>query len=134
MSEFLDNLKEGDKVVLRNRRLDTFGRRTGPAIYTVKRIPPKRSKIVLAAADGSELEVKGGWNGMARLEPYTPEIDAEILLNDALIKAKNRAWQLTEQLRYFERQADDLPPEEIARFLEASKHLVILLKPYTEKK
>lgn len=127
---FLAGLKPGDKVVLRNRKLDTWGRRHGPTIYTVARIPPKRSKMVLVDPKGVELEVKGGWNGMARIEPYTDEVLVEIKRDSAVLTAKARAYRIHDQLRTFDQKALDLSPDQIARFLEHTKMLAVFLDAF----
>ncbi len=147
--KWLDSLKPGDKFVMKTRHLDTFGRRRGPRIYQVVKIPPKRSKFVVRAllqdgnADGQEFEIKGHGTYITGggfhkdyddMLPYTPEVDEQIIKDNFFIRSKNRAGELQELCRLYER-LEEIPHEEVAAFIAASKDLLVLLRkrfPKTE--
>jgi hypothetical protein len=134
-NEFLDNLKPGDLVVIRNRRLDTWGRRTGPVVYRVQNITPKRSRFDLLSSTGTELKLSGrGYDGPAAMEPYEPKVLDEIERDNKFLRAKNRAWKMHEQLRVFEQTLTERTPEEIASFLELTKQVELFLLNHVKEK
>lgn len=134
-SEFLDSLKEGDLVVIRNRRLDTWGRRSGPAIYRVQKITPKRTQFFLLSSAGTELKLSGrGYDGLAAMQPYEPKVLDEIERDTKALRAQNRAWKMHEQLRSFERSIWERTPEEIAAFLEVTKQVELFLLNHVKEK
>jgi len=142
--KFLDSLKPGSQFVLRNRRLDTFGRRHGPQIYEVVKITPKRTKFTVRRIGSTEeFDIKGHGThvvggGFGRewfpMLPYSQDIDAEMARNTAFIVSKNRASRMEGNLHLFER-LEEIDHERVEEFLRLSHDLDAFLRkmfPKTE--
>jgi hypothetical protein len=137
-NQFLEGLKVGDQVVVRDRYLSE--REYGPRIYRVEYITPKRSRFDLIIKGGLEMvsfdkngcrRTGGGWHSETFvIEPVSPGIGEEIAKDSVLILLNNRRqavgndllkMDLTQGFTHEERQtllnllnqiADILCPEE----------------------
>jgi hypothetical protein len=139
MSEktFLDALKPGDKVAVKDRALNSFARDFGYRIYTVVKISPKRTKFSCQNVAGETVDfVDFDKHGSHRtgsgfhshyfdMEPVTEETYASIKRDTALIEAKRLASGLEGHLIAFQR--DNNPdPIKVERFLESCYELKVL--------
>jgi hypothetical protein len=135
-SNFLDALKPGDKVAVKSRRLDAFGRNTGYRIYTVEKISAKRTKFSCqGSGDNISLDFdkhgghrtgSGAWSTYLHMEPVTEETLTSIKRDTAVIKARVLASKLETALVKFHREEN---PDmfKVENFLEASEKLRLLL-------
>lgn len=139
--EFLRTCKAGDKAIVRDRRMDTFGRTYGYRIYTLTNVPPKRSKFVAKAPDGQEVEfnkhgvvrIGGTWGESFYLEAFHEEALISIEEDDKRLKALHRAERMETEFHTLVRNFKMLNKEEIDRFLEVSKNMELFLQGHLYK-
>lgn len=140
--EFIANLKVGDKVASRTRRLNNgFRSEYGYQVFTVKKITPSRTKFVVLCPDstewtfgkdGSYKSGSGMFSHFFYLGPVTPEVMESIRLDNIRIKSDNRKWRLLkklEEVRDSFTQKDEFFHLE---FLSASDQLMALLDKHTK--
>jgi len=134
---WLASLKVGDRVVLRNRRVDgEFGPPNGPAVYRIECITAKRTRFDLVNHTG-QLSLnrhgmlktgKGAWSHSFRMEPHTPSIDAEIARDDQRIRTSRQLGELAGLLSHRELKIQTFTPETLNTLLTLSGDLIKLLQ------
>lgn len=125
-SEFLESLKVGDQVVVRNRRLDTWNRNHGPNIYTVVSFTPKRKKFVLRDAGNRTLDLSD--RQLAGIEPLTAAARKEHDDDTVRIRARAVASKMLYLLPRFEEFSHSESIEGLIAFLDSTELLMEYLK------
>lgn len=109
-SEFLLSLQVGEQVLLKDRRLDVWGRDLGFQVYVVESLSAKRTKIVLRHPDG-RLKTLDKFQCM-RICPVTAEALAEIAEDTKRILARRLLSDVTDALSKLDRQTT-VPAEQL---------------------
>lgn len=89
-------LKPGSEVALRDRKVDTWGRRSGYTLYRVVKITPKRSRFDLQSWGGRDRSLSA--SEAIDLEPITNEILESIRADNAFLRAQTVLYKATEAL------------------------------------
>jgi len=132
--EFIDSLKVGDLVAVRNRRLDAFGKDLGYVIYKVMYITPKRTRFdIWAEGWNTRTADKRGFitGTYSRMMPVTDEIRASIDVDTQRIKASRRVDVVLKSSKLFDEHQEE--PSFVAEFLDATEPIKNLMEKWAKK-